>query len=104
MKEWYDQDETSKINVIKSSKTEEEKLRENSEIVKQIKELNLLIMDNLSSQNKTLNEIDNEMDILQSKINKNTSKIDNLMSKTSICSLILSAVVQVVIIILLFII
>ena len=90
-------DETTFLN-----KHEEkmDRMVENSQsIVKQIKQMNKEIYSDLQFQNKLINEIGLTVSKTDSQLKKNNSKIDDILLKTSTCSLIVSAIIQVLVII-----
>ena len=76
------------------------KMIENSQnIVKQIKQMSKEISNDLKFQNKLINEIEVSVNKTDSELKKNTSKIDEILLKTSTCSLIVSAIIQIIVIV-----
>ena len=77
-----------------------DKMVENSHnIVKQIKQMNQEISKDLQFQNKLINEIGLTISKTDDQLKKNSSKIDDILLKTSTCTLIISAIIQVIVII-----
>ena len=97
--------ETNKSTIIESNiiNSHEEKigkmLDKSQSIVKQIKILSQEISNDLKSQNKLINEIGLTVNKTDEELKKNTSKIEQILLKTSSCSLIISAIIQVFVII-----
>ncbi len=97
--------EINKSTVVDSNiiNTHEEKigkmLDKSQSIVKQIKLLSQEISKDLKSQNKLINEIGLTVNKTDEELKKNTSKIEQILLKTSTCSLIISAIIQVFVII-----
>ena len=76
------------------------KMLENSHnIVKQIKQMSQEISNDLKFQNKLIYEIGQTVNKTDNELKKNTSKIEQVLLKTSTCSLIVSAIIQVIVII-----
>jgi predicted PurR-regulated permease PerM len=76
------------------------KMLENSQnIVKQIKQMSKEISNDLKFQNKLINDIGVTVNKTDLDLKKNTSKIEQILLKTSTCSLITSAIIQVIVII-----
>ena len=86
-------------------KSQEEKMNliidKSSSIVKKIKEMGKEISADLQSQNKILDEIGLTMSRTNSQLKKNNSKIDDVLVKTSTCTLITLAVIQIIFIVIL---
>lgn len=77
-----------------------EKYIENSQsIVKQIKQMNQELNSDLQFQNKLISEIGLTIAKNDSELKKNNSKIDDILLRTSTFSLIVSAVIQVIVIV-----
>ena len=97
--------DTNKSTVLESNiiNTHEAKIGEmldkSQSIVKQIKILSQEISNDLKSQNKLINEIGLTVNKTDDELKKNTSKIEQILLKTSTCSLIISAIIQVFVII-----
>ena len=92
-----------KINeemLLKKHEEKAEKLvEESNNIVKQIKQMSQEISSDLQFQNKLINEIGLTVSKTDSQLKKNNSKIDDILLKTSTCTLIISAIIQVIVII-----
>ena len=73
-------------------------------IVKRLKEMGKEIDSDLKAQNLIINNIGETMIRTDTAIKKNNSKIDEIINKTSSCTLIASIVIQILIIIFLLII
>ena len=90
-------DETTFLN---NHEKKMDKIIENSHnIVKQIKQMGQEISSDLQFQNKLINEIGLTVSKTDSKLKKNNSKIDEILFRTSTCSLIVSIIIQVCVII-----
>ena len=88
------------ISLIQNHEKKMEKLIENSQsIAKRIKQMNQEISSDLQFQNKLINEIGITVAKNDLELKKNTSKIDEVLLKTSTFSLIVSAIIQIIVII-----
>ena len=86
--------------LLKKHEEKTEKLvEESNNIVKQIKQMSQEISSDLQFQNKLINEIGLTVSKTDSQLKKNNSKIDDILLKTSTCTLIISAIIQVIVII-----
>ena len=70
-------------------------------VIKKIKEMGKEISSDLKSQNKLLGDIGLSLSRTTSQLKKNTSKIDEILSRTSTCSLIMLSIAQIIAIVLL---
>jgi hypothetical protein len=101
----FDINETNKSamsepNILNIHEEKVGKMLENSHnIVKQIKQMSQEISSDLQFQNKLINEIGLTVSKTDSQLKKNNSKIDDILLKTSTCTLIISAIIQVIVII-----
>ena len=87
-------------SILKVHEENMDSMIENSHsIVKKIKEIGKEISSDLQSQNKILNDIGVTMLRTDSQLKKNNSKIDDILTKTSTCSLIMLAILQIIAII-----
>ena len=87
-------------NILNFHEEKMSKMMENSHnIVKQIKQMSQEISNDLKFQNKLINEIEITVNKTDSGLKKNTSKIDEILLKTSTCSLIVSAIIQIIVIV-----
>ena len=87
-------------NIINSHEENMGKMLDKSQsIVTQIKKLSQEISKDLKSQNKLINEIGLTVNKTDEELKKNTSKIEQILLKTSTCSFIISAIIQVFVII-----
>ena len=76
------------------------KMLENSHsIVKQIKKMSQEISKDLKFQNQLISEIGETVNKTDLELKKNNSKIEQILLKTSSCSLIVSAIIQVIVIV-----
>ena len=76
------------------------KMLENSQnIIKRIKQMSQEISNDLKFQNKLINEIGTTVNNADIELKKNNSKIEQILLKTTTCSLIVSAIIQVIVII-----
>ena len=90
-------DETEFLN---NHEEKMDKIIENSQnIVKQIKQMNQEISSDLKFQNKLITDIGLTITKTDSELKRNNSKIDEILLKTSTCTLITSAIIQVIVII-----
>ena len=107
-----DENSSFDININQSNnddklfiKGHEEKMNsmiENSySVIKKIKEMGKEISSDLNSQNKILENIGLSLSRTTTQLKKNTSKIDEILAKTSTCSLIMLTIVQIIAIVLL---
>ncbi len=97
MKEYNEYDETSLLNVHEKKM---DKMIENSQnITKQIKQMSQELSSDLKYQNKLISEIGLTVSKTDNELKNNNSKIDDILLKTSSFSLIVSAVIQVIVII-----
>ena len=95
----FNNDEKSLLN---SHDEKMESMIENSHsIIKKIKQMSKEITSDLQSQNKIINDIGITMSRTDLQLKKNNSKIDDILVKTSMCSLITLAIIQVIAIIIL---
>ena len=74
-------------------------LDDSHNIVKQIKQMSQEISNDLKLQNKLINEIGETVNKTDFELKKNTSKIEQILLKTSTCSLIFSAIIQIIVIV-----
>ena len=87
----------SEPNVLNIHEEKVGKMLENSHnIVKQIKLMSQEISKDLKFQNKLIYEIGQTVNKTDNELKKNTSKIEQILLKTSTCSLIVSAIIQVI--------
>ena len=97
MKEYNEYDETSLLNVHEKKM---DKMIENSQnITKQIKQMSQELSSDLKYQNKLISEIGLTVSKTDNELKNNNSKIDDILLKISSFSLIVSAVIQVIVII-----
>ena len=89
-------DETELLN--RHEKKVEKYIENSQSIVKQIKQMSQEITSDLQFQNKLINEIGLTVSKTDSELKKNNSKIDDILLRTSTFSLIVSAVIQVIVI------
>ena len=90
----------SEPNVLNLHEEKVGKMLENSHnIVKQIKLMSQEISKDLKFQNKLIYEIGQTVNKTDNELKKNTSKIEQILLKTSTCSLIVSAIIQVIVIV-----
>ena len=91
---------TDETDFLNNHEEKMDKIIENSQnIVKQIKQMSQEISSDLQFQNKLINEIGLTVSKTDSELKKNNSKIDDILLKTSTCTLIISAIIQVIVII-----
>ena len=101
----FDINETNKSamsepNILNIHEEKVGKMLENSHnIVKQIKQMSQEISNDLKFQNKLIYEIGQTVDKTDTELKKNTSKVEQILLKTSTCSLIVSAIIQVIVIV-----
>ena len=101
----FDINETNKSamsepNILNIHEEKVGKMLENSHnIVKQIKQMSQEISNDLKFQNKLIYEIGQTVDKTDTQLKKNTSKVEQILLKTSTCSLIVSAIIQVIVIV-----
>ena len=98
----YDKDKlnSDKTTFLNKHEKKMDKMIENSQnIVKQIKQMNQEISSDLQFQNKLISEIGLTVSKTDSELKKNNSKIDEILLRTSTCSLIVSIIIQVFVII-----
>ena len=101
----FDINETNKSamsepNILNIHEEKVGKMLENSHnIVKQIKQMSQEISNDLKFQNKLIYEIGQTVDKTDIELKKNTSKVEQILLKTSTCSLIVSAIIQVIVIV-----
>ena len=65
-------------------------------VIKKIKEMGKEISSDLNSQNKILENIGLSLSRTTTQLKKNTSKIDEILAKTSTCTLIMLTIVQII--------
>ena len=91
---------TEESNLLNMHEEKMGKMLENSQnIVKRIKQMSQEISNDLKFQNKLINEIGTTVNNTDIELKKNNSKIEQILLKTSTCSLIVSAIIQVIVII-----
>ncbi len=96
-KDKLNSDETTFLN--KHEKKMDKMIENSQNIVKQIKQMNQEISSDLQFQNKLISEIGLTVSKTDSELKKNNSKIDEILLRTSTCSLIVSIIIQVFVII-----
>ena len=96
-KDKLNSDETTFLN--KHEKKMDKMIENSQNIVKQIKQMNQEISSDLQFQNKLISEIGLTLFKKDSELKKNNSKIDEILLRTSTCSLIVSIIIQVFVII-----
>ena len=90
----------SESNIINTHEKKMSDMLDNShKIITQIKKMSEEISDDLKSQNKLIVEIGETVNKTEFQMKKNTSKIEEVLLKTSTCSLIVSAIIQVMVIV-----
>ena len=90
----------SESNIINKHEKKMSDMLENSHnIVKQIKKMSDEISEDLKFQNKLISDISETVNKTDFQMKKNTSKIEEVLLKTSTCSLIVSAIIQVMVIV-----
>ena len=90
----------SESNIINKHEKKMSDMLENSHnIVKQIKLMSQEISKDLKFQNKLISDISETVNKTDFQMKKNTSKIEEVLLKTSTCSLIVSAIIQVMVIV-----
>ena len=93
----YDYGERSKL------KNHEENMNiiidKSQEFIEKIEKMSKEISSDLQTQNKILNDLGEKMSKTNSHLKKNTSKINDLLNKTSNCTLIMLATIQIIAII-----
>ena len=90
-------DENSIFNIHEQKM--EDMIDRSHSIVKKIKKMSEEINSDLQFQNKIINDIGIIMSKTDNQLNKNNSKIEDILGKTSSCSLIILAFIQVMAII-----
>ena len=65
-------------------------------VIKKLKEMGKEISSDLNSQNKILENIGLSLSRTTTQLKKNTSKIDEILAKTSTCTLIMLTIVQII--------
>ena len=96
-KDKLNSDETTFLN--KHEKKMDKMIENSQNIVKQIKQMNQEISSDLQFQNNLISEIGLTVSKTDSELKKNNSKIDEILLRTSTCSLIVSIIIQVFVII-----
>ncbi len=98
MRENYD--EFDDISILDEHEEKMDKMVENSySIAKQIKQMSQEISSDLKFQNKLISEIGLTVTKTDNELKKNNSKIEDILLKTSSCTLIVSAIIQIIVII-----
>ena len=89
----------SYINLNNHEEKMDKMVEYSQNIAKKIKLMNQEISSELQFQNKLVNEIGLTVGKTNSELKKNNSKIDEILLKTSTFSLLISAIIQVIVII-----
>ena len=93
-------DEFDDISILDEHEEKMDKMVENSySIAKQIKQMSQEISSDLKFQNKLISEIGLTVTKTDNELKKNNSKIEDILLKTSSCTLIVSAIIQIIVII-----
>lgn len=92
--------EYDEATILDEHEEKMDKMVENSySIAKQIKQMSQEISSDLKFQNKLISEIGLTVTKTDNELKKNNSKIEDILLKTSSCTLIVSAIIQIIVII-----
>jgi cell division septum initiation protein DivIVA len=72
---------------------------EGHDLIKKIKEMNKEISSEIQTHNVLISKLDNNMNIANEDLKKNSSKIEEILKKTSSYTLIIAMIIQVIVII-----
>ena len=72
---------------------------EGHDLIKKIKEMNKEISSEIQTHNVLISKLDNNMNIENEDLKKNSSKIEEILKKTSSYTLIIAMIIQVIVII-----